>query len=265
MGKIWTKYEKEFVEKTYQEMRHSEIAHTLGRTTQSVALFCSVNKLHKKEIRLYDGNKKYSYNENYFDVPRAESAYWAGFIAADGCISTSHGCLILALKEEDRYQIENFKSALNYTGPITHKTNISGGKAYPYSDLRIYSAWPLIAQLYKHYGIGPRKTFQLGPPNLFDEQLIKAYIVGYIDGDGSIFFRGDRISLSLCGTDALLQWIKTKFDLWYPPTRQQTHVRRSKSIYEYATSGRRAEIILKDLSSLGVPFLKRKWDKVSGG
>lgn len=37
--------------------------------------------------------KKYSYNDNYFRTPNLENSYWAGFIAADGCVYKGHtGC-----------------------------------------------------------------------------------------------------------------------------------------------------------------------------
>lgn len=36
------------------------------------------------------GKRKYNLNENCFETLTPESAYWIGFIAADGCIKERH-------------------------------------------------------------------------------------------------------------------------------------------------------------------------------
>lgn len=253
----WLQSEKKYIENNYHIKTYAEMGAALSRSWKSIEQFCFRNKLQT-------GHKLYTYDEEFFDSPNPKSAYWAGFLAADGCISLPKGLLSLELKGEDSYQVENFKSAVKYTGPAYYGSVKLNNKLYQKTRLALNCAWPLIVQLQKHYNIGPRKSFSLQPPNLSKKELIKSYIVGYIDGDGSISLLDERhpFRLRAVGTYYLLSWIKQKFDVYYPSEGRISRVYQARNIYEYAIQGKRAEKILSDLSKLDVPFLKRKWDKV---
>lgn len=260
-GKLWTKDEDQFVKDNYLTMEASDMAKKLGRSSGSVYTRCCNNKLHK-------GNRLYTYNENFFNEPNIISAYWAGLIAADGYIEINRERrrLSLTLKLEDGYQIERFKGAINYTGPVYYRRYIKNS----FARLDLNCAESLFIQLDRHYNIGPKKSLTLQPPNLTDELLIKSYIIGYLDGDGSIQTRKKArypLLMAFTGTYSLLNWIKYYLEAWYPieNKRRRSQVNADHSIYQYVVAGERAHIILKDLSSLNVPFLKRKWDKVTGG
>jgi hypothetical protein len=260
MGRIWTIEEKKFVEDNYLHMKYNEIGLSIGRSTASVLLYCSMNKLRK-------GHRIYTYNEEFFDMPSIKSAYWAGLIAADGSVDLGRGVLSLSLKAEDGYQIEVFKSEIDYTGPTYSGYGKIGNKKFPRTTLSLNSAWPFIAQLKKHYNIGPKKSHTLGAPQLGDKSLLKAYIVGYLDGDGSIDLRDRRepLMVGFVGSYTFMSWIKSLFDEWYPAKKRMANVVPDHSIFKYRVSGKRAHTILTDLSMLKVSFLKRKWDKVLGG
>lgn len=63
--------------------------------------------------------KKYNVNENFFSLDTPESFYWAGFIAADGCILKNLKVLEIGLGIKDKKHLKKFKSAIKYTGNIS--------------------------------------------------------------------------------------------------------------------------------------------------
>ena len=76
--------------------------------------------LKKEEIEVKKINlKRYSYNEDYFQVIDSENkAYWLGFIYADGSISSQNGrySFELSLKGEDINHLHKFNSFMKYDG-----------------------------------------------------------------------------------------------------------------------------------------------------
>jgi hypothetical protein len=63
-------------------------------------------------------NKKYNFNENYFEkIDTEEKAYWLGFITADGSINLGYGKqkfyqLHINLKGGDYSHLEKFQKAI---------------------------------------------------------------------------------------------------------------------------------------------------------
>lgn len=205
---------------------------------------------------------KYSKDENFFNRPSIHNCYWGGFIAADGCIDEKGNRITFSQKTEDRALLENFKQSTKYTGKIFDIT--SGGK--PASQLRIVSLnW--IQDVKKHFNITPRKSLTLEPPNLHISDLQLAYIIGYIDGDGSIRLtqRGnkDYLILDIVGTYNLLDWIRNSLEFVLKNSSQ-------KKIYKHGNCWRlmytqdKAKKILKFLlnfqNTYDINTLDRKWD-----
>ena len=63
--------------------------------------------------------RKYSINENFFDViDTEEKAYFLGFLYADGCNATNRNAVILSLKEDDRDILEKLNSLLQPQKPL---------------------------------------------------------------------------------------------------------------------------------------------------
>lgn len=57
---------------------------------------------------------------------------------------------------------------------------------------------------FKKYGVPPRKSLILKPP-LIDKQFYLPYILGYFDGDGSIFEIGNEFGINIEGTKEILE------------------------------------------------------------
>lgn len=62
------------------------------------------------------------------------------------------------------------------------------------------------------YGIVPNKSLKLGIPNI-PEKFYLPYILGYFDGDGSIYKVGTEYGIAFIGTKENMNWINTVLDI----------------------------------------------------
>jgi hypothetical protein len=217
--------------------------------------------------------KRYAIDERFFSRPTLENSYWAGFIAADGCISPRQNSVKIMVSERDSDHLRRFAESAGYDGPI----RIHGAGSYkPQSKaatLNICGVPGWIADLEQIFNITARKPLTLAPPpKIPDRDCALAFIVGYLDGDGSIHVSSHRykdrtyhsIVISFRGTGEFLRWIKAYFDRLVPPRRGEASVTESGRHPEYKVGGSRAEAILRVLASLDVPRLARKWVQLEG-
>lgn len=222
---------------------------------------------YKKKYNIIDKSKgenplrKYNVNDNFFSEPNILNCYYAGFIAADGCIpSRDRNSLLIELSSKDRQWIEIFKKNLQIESPI--RDRIDKGK-YPMSGISFTSS-KIIRDLKNIFNIIPKKSLTLMPPNIEDKKLKYAFICGYIDGDGSIIHyinekrNRDTIFLSILGTYKMCSWIKETFKDITNNTGT-IHEKTNTKIFKIVFNTKSARDIIKQLYALDVPKLKRKW------
>lgn len=126
--------------------------------------------------------RKYKLNENFFDELNEKSAYWLGFLYADGCLRMKNGRsgeLKLKLKDTDKSHIEKFLSHIGSDSPI--KCGVDGKSKYCYVSI---NSNHMIKRLFD-LGCIQNKTQKIRLPNLPDS-LMSDFIRGYFDGDGCI-------------------------------------------------------------------------------
>ena len=172
------------------------ICEMFGKKTRhqiSKELNCSVGfitKIWKENNLTGTKNTIYSYDINYFKtIDTSEKAYWLGFIAADGNLyrrDGHQGMVSISIHEKDIELLENFKSEIDTTKPIS----ICQDKRRP--DTRIATLQITGDEFFNDilfYGIGIRKTFGMNLEEVFEKipkKFINDFILGYFDGDGSI-------------------------------------------------------------------------------
>ena len=115
--------------------------------------------------------RTHTLNETCFDEINDASAYWIGFLIADGCIYRNE--IILALASRDKSHLEKFRRFLNSSHPIT-KTNVG---AYV---IRFRST-PLCEKL-KSYGVTSQKSLYAKTIPLL--ACNQHFWRGVFDGDG---------------------------------------------------------------------------------
>lgn len=189
------------------------------------------------------------FNHNFFSKPNLLNSYWAGFIAADGCIDDTKYSkkLKITLAHKDRNHLFRLKKYINYSGKIYR---------HQFSVIELVSN-KLCEDLRKNFNITPRKSLTLKPPKGLTKRQTLAYIIGYIDGDGYIGVIDNTKRIKILGTKFVLNWIRKQL---LQHEKQLTDVKKyDKNVYTFYIYGKKASNITKLLNSIKVPKLKRKW------
>lgn len=182
-------------------------------------------------LRRTGPKRKISVNDSYFSYPDKENCYWAGFIAADGNVQGNQ--LGIILKDIDFGHLEKFKSCINLSSEIRIKPN---GK-YKKCSIRFRSN-KVIEDLENIFSIVPNKSLILLPPNILKEDLIKAYIMGYFDGDGCISKSGCGINFEIySGSKDILDWIKQKIQMYVNVGNPNVKCKKENT-YRFSFTGR---------------------------
>lgn len=167
--------------------------------------------LKENNIELNHTNRKYYGNYDIFEtIDTKEKAYWLGFLAADGCnySRVENASIIINIHQKDINHLEKFKKFINTNAEI--KTFI---QTWGYSNntpmCKIVLNSKKMSQDLTKLGIVPRKSLILQPPRI-DEQFYLPFILGYFDGDGSIFQTNQgSYGISIEGTKEILNWINS--------------------------------------------------------
>lgn len=196
-GKRWTNEEISVIKEFYGKISVSEIVEKLskyknGRTNKGVE-----DKARSLGLK-YD--KKYSFNKDYFEtIDTYDKAYWLGFIYADGYVCRNkekrHCELGIELKLEDINHLEKFNKCID--GNFNIKTRKKAGfKKYGFDSvsetcvIRVYSS--KICDDLISLGVVPNKTKNIIIPKINNDELMWAFIRGFMDGDGHISLPNKR-------------------------------------------------------------------------
>jgi hypothetical protein len=205
----------------------------------------------------------YHKNENFFTIPNTINSYWAGFIGADGNVSKSKNTLNISLSAKDKDHLQEFASLVS-TDYIIREYQVERETGiFDYVSFSLSSKqWK--SNLKQNWSITPKKTHTLAFPGGLSTEDTKAYICGYIDGDGCIYVNRSRkakIQLSICGTYDVLagmrDFIEKEAEIKF--TGEQIYA--TKNIYTFVAGGSTALAILDFLYDRHLPLLSRKWTR----
>ena len=114
-----------------------ELASTNGVGITSVFRICNEEMgLSKRnnpnwKIKPYYSKNRIEVDENYFNlIDSADKAYWLGFIAADGWLSSNleNPRMMIGLSLKDISHLEKFKNQIKFTGIISKSTQLQLNK-----------------------------------------------------------------------------------------------------------------------------------------
>jgi hypothetical protein len=217
--------------------------------------------------------KKIFHNKNFFKNPDPINSYWAGFIAADGCIREKLNQICIGLARKDKEHLQKFAKDCEYKGEIKDRIIKKDNekflkKEYETSHLVICGASELIKDLNNNFNITSKKSLTLKPPQLSDINSL-TFIKGLIDGDGTIRLTEDkRLEFSIVGTKEILFWICSIFNVIEPSKTKLDATPRHRSdrtinnCWTYKLTGFRAYSILSNLDRIKSPRLDRKWNNI---
>jgi hypothetical protein len=225
-------------------------------------------------IRHYKTVKsKYSCDHHFFSRDNEQSFYWAGFIAADGCVhKRSHDSkqLIISLSEKDIAHLQLFKSHINFDGPISSsitRHSLNNPKWHDSNKNTISISSMQIFDDMKRFDIVPAKThIYTFPQWLADHKLVNHFMRGYVDGDGSFYAdsKRGRVCFELRGTYEFLHTYRDVLEAG-AGIKSKVHVTTPDSTSKIKYSGKKLMPQIVDfLYRDATIYLERKRQKAYG-
>jgi hypothetical protein len=196
-------------------------------------------------------------NENAFDIITEQSAYWAGFLMADGCVHNGGRgepqAVKLSLKESDADHVRAFLGFLGSDLEPQCKAKRGGHSADSREAVVSVRSHRLVAALAR-FGVVARKTATA------EVRLLEGnrhFWRGMIDGDGSVGWQRRRWpAIGLCGTEAVVEQFSGFVRTLAPECRANKN--RDHSIWAIRLAGRHAFAVIERLYRDCGPALPRK-------
>lgn len=213
---------------------------------------------------LSESHKQKQCDESFFDyIDNEEKAYWLGFVYADGYITTGNN-LGITLSNKDIDHLYKFIKAINGNfQPKTYKG--TGYSENLYSRVMLKSK-RVVDGLIKN-GVKYNKSLILEFPSneQVPDNLIRHFIRGYFDGDGSIVLSKNSINMKVCGTkEFLYKMISTLNNNCTYEYKKVLYKRRNddKNTY-YISFGGRLKVLdaLEFIYSNSTIYLDRKYER----
>lgn len=169
----------------------------------------TIQGLLKRRIKMRRRGKRIDFDENFFEnIDTERKAYWLGFIYADGNVTRNR--LRIEIKEEDKYLLEELNKDLGSNNKIGLATSTHEYNGYIINKRNVYIGYcsdKLINDLAKH-GVVPNKTFKINKIPTISDKLMRHFIRGYFDGDGTVYIDKDGVKFGFYGQHNFLQEIK---------------------------------------------------------
>lgn len=178
-------YQNQIIELYNNGMSQVNIGKILNCSDYFVRSVLYKNNIHIRNNR--EQALKYTCDSNYFhQIDTEEKAYWLGFIAADGYVSSVRGKRLgISIGIIDQPHLKKFKQSINANCPIKiyHATGYTNNEY-----CRVIINNPQIYDDLVNKGVVEHKTGKLKFPieNQVPTQFVFDYIRGYYDGNGSI-------------------------------------------------------------------------------
>lgn len=205
----------------------AEISKQTGIPITTVWYTLEVGKIIKREAKIRDTIKL---NEKSFDLINNElSAYWLGFLYADG--STSKYATIITLSTKDELHLVKFLDFIKSDVSIKrwNRTPLS-----PMSTVTISNVY--MTNRLRDLGIIPRRPrLDLTLASL-PQELIREFIRGYFDGDGWISKNPKNPFIGFTGREDIITWIENVLSGHLPINQKSP--KNNKSSFEIAYYGK---------------------------
>jgi|ERR1035437_8513311 hypothetical protein len=254
-----TKYDRKYFIELLEKFNYDTkaAANSIHCSTDKIVWWCN-----RFNIKL--SKKKYTSDNSAFLEANDISAYYAGLISADGCIKKSgksKTCYVLELSSTDKCLVEGLKKYCESNKPIYETQKSIGKKQYAFVVNN-----PYIIENIKYWDLEPRKSKNNKIPSVLkiNQNFINDWIVGLIDGDGSVYTHKMKrcqttyITISVLGSKEVLDFIIDHLSI--SPTSYGIH-KKIEELYEIKYFYNKAIEIYRKLQLSSKYGLKRKWDK----
>lgn len=253
----WSQEDLNYAIENRNNMSYVEIGKALGRTRNAVMI-----KLNKMGYKLNPINV---FDSSFFKKIDTESkAYWLGFIYADGYISYSKSnkqtsyTLGIELNSIDHSHLELFNHCISGNLMIKNRTkkfSKLSTKESEMSLIRVYSK-EMVEDLISH-GVVYKKSNVIEFPKL-KKELVRHFIRGFFDGDGSISIEKEKQQLRCnftCGSKVFVDRIKSILD----KMGLSTYISKERNHFRLGINGKKSnKIFLEYIYDDSTIYLERK-------
>lgn len=273
---IITKDHIEFIRQKYESgLSQIKIAKMMQVSDKLISSVMKENNINVRSNR--DQALKYFCEEDFFErIDTEAKAYWLGFLYADGYILNrkkhSNYKVGIALSVIDKEHLFKFKNCIKSNHPI--KTYKASKKSYGGNYCRILVSSNKMANDLINKGCVLNKTKVLSFPSneIVPKKLIRHFIRGFVDGDGSLMYRYtfnkkngkiDRFEskIGLVGTKEMLYGILKEFKMEHLKLDKR-HKDRENNNYQINIGGNiNTKKILNYLYKDSNIYLNRKYKK----
>lgn len=165
-----------------------------------------LSKLLKEENIIIKTNR-YSYNENAFkSIDDEQSAYWLGFMYADGNINELRMTSDLTLSIKDIKHLEKLREYIGDINiPITINESYLSTTAKSYQSCKLKICNKAITENLINNDCNWSKTYDIRLPKHIDKNYMHHFIRGFFDGDGNICngVKQNRLSFTAANVELL--------------------------------------------------------------
>lgn len=140
-----------------------------------------------KEFNISSRRKnRYTLNEHFFDsIDNELKAYLLGYLFADGFVGDEeYNNIVFSQKKDDMEAVELFKESIEYTGEL--RIFEPGKASFKNSQDHVvvnFSSEHMANKL-RNYGLLKKESYKSLPK--IDNNLLRHFVRGFFDGDGSI-------------------------------------------------------------------------------
>lgn len=175
----WDEDEIEFLKNNYESKSYDEMSKYLNRTEKSIKI--KAHKLGLKKSGIY-----YSHNK-FKEILTEEDAYWLGFLYADGyVVESTHSYFGIELQGSDDNHLRKFNKFMNGNAAIYYRDRKSPHSENCFTVCSIMFSGKDLVENLKNKGCVPNKSFIIEFPEFIEGDLMRHFIRGYFDGNGSL-------------------------------------------------------------------------------
>ena len=218
--------------------------------------------LDENQITIKQDNHVYKADYRKFqNIDTPEKAYWLGFFAADGNVQVreDRATVRLNIHQKDREHLELLRDFMNSNVRIVdyiNDTGFSSESPTPMCQISFNSVQ--MAQDFIDHGVVPKKSLILEPPKI-DSEFYLPYIMGYFDGDGTIYKtnHNTEFTIGFIGSKATIEWINEVIGL---NAKLEQRYKDSQTYHIRCGGTKKPYEILKPIYDSTEVHLKRKFE-----
>lgn len=203
----------------FREFKYKPYIDLYLNQSKTLTDFCLDNKLNLttfSKVLKENGHEVLNPNQilridpTVFDsIDTEEKAYWLGFLYADGAVGTNNHLIYLGLAKKDEKHVQKFANFLKFTGKLYYGISKSS-KIGNFENVKFQVSNKHLHDRLIELGCVAKKSTILTFPSISifkSNDLIRHFIRGYIDGDGTLTFNSttNQPAFSAVGTQSFLQ------------------------------------------------------------